>query len=268
MVTDKEALAINSELEEIYSIYTNPASVCSHKVTDLFLQKLLDANYIVKELQQRKVLVERAKSEKLSSSKTKLFGNEFFPAPLLPEQYRKSKGKTDKIAVRHDKKEAHNIQQISSSTFGEYENNYLIRLIPRAGDRSKQVHFTTDLLEKYFCLSPGDGILVQEMYPTGEIGEIEQRQIVFSQRNHNVKIELAGAALLDTNYPANPDTRPVLILKKVNPNLFVYMILLDGDEGYTAINNRLKSLPSGRALPYEVIDENTMFSLWNECPIT
>lgn len=268
LVTDKEALAINSELEEIYSIYTNPASVCSHKVTDLFLQKLLDANYIVKELQQRKVLVERAKSEKLSSSKTKLFGNEFFPAPLLPEQYRKSKGKTDKIAVSHDKKEAHNIQQISSSTFGEYENNYLIRLIPRAGDRSKQVHFTTDLLEKYFCLSPGDGILVQEMYPTGEIGEIEQRQIVFSQRNHNVKIELAGAALLDTNYPANPDTRPVLILKKVNPNLFVYMILLDGDEGYTAINNRLKSLPSGRALPYEVIDENTMFSLWNECPIT
>ncbi len=106
------------------------------------------------------------------------------------------------------------------------------------------------------------------MLSTGEVGEIEQRQVVFSQRNRNVKIELAGAALLDTNYPENPDTRPVLILKRVNANLFVYMIIMDGNDGYSAINSRLRSLPAGRSLPYEVIDESTMFSLWGDCPIT
>ena len=106
------------------------------------------------------------------------------------------------------------------------------------------------------------------MYPSGVIGEIEQRQVVFSQRNRNVKIELAGASVLDTDYPDNLDTRPVLVLKRVNANLFVYMLLLDGNDGYAAINERLKSLPTGRSLPYEVIDESTMFSLWPECPIT
>ena len=144
----------------------------------------------------------------------------------------------------------------------------MIRHVPKAGGRSKQVHFTVDLLDKYFCLKPGDGILVQEMFPSGVVGEIEQRQVVFSQRNRNGKIELAGASVLDTDYPENLDTRPVLILKRVNANLFVYMLLLEGNDGYTAINNRLRSLPTGRSLAYEVIDESTMFSLWSECPIT
>lgn len=81
-----------------------------------------------------------------------------------------------------------------------------------------------------------------QMLASGAVGEIEHRQVVFSQRNRNVKIELAGASMLDTNYPANPETRPVLILKRVNANLFVYMILLAGNEGYDAINTRLKAL--------------------------
>ena len=105
------------------------------------------------------------------------------------------------------------------------------------------------------------------MFPSGKVGEIEPRQIVFSQRNRNVKIELSGAANLNTNYPANTEKRPVLILKRVNPNLFVYMILMEGNAGYLSINNRLKNQSAGRSLPYEVIDESTMFSLWNDCPI-
>lgn len=164
--------------------------------------------------------------------------------------------------------ETKQVQRLAPSAVDKYQNNYLIRLVPRAGDRSKQVHFTVDLLENFFCLSPGDGILVQEMFSNGEVGEIEQRQVVFSKRNRNVKIELAGAAILDTNYPENPDTRPILILKRVNNNLFVYMIIMEGDDGYSTINSRLRSLPTGRSLPYEVIDENTMLSLWDNCPIT
>ena len=246
------------------STYTDADSVCSRKLDDAFLEELISGGYVVKEIQQRKALAESARQARSIVRKTKLFGNEVFPAPALPEQFRKSKAaKTDAKKSPTPKKPI----QVESTKVSKEDNTYLIRLVPRAGNRSKQVHFTVDLLEKYFCLKPGDGILVQEMLASGAVGEIEHRQVVFSQRNRNVKIELAGASMLDTNYPANPETRPVLILKKVNANLFVYMILLAGNEGYDAINTRLKALPAGRSLPYEVIDESTMFSLWDNCPI-
>jgi len=259
-----EALKTNNVLENIYSTYTSAESVCCHKLDLEFLDKLISDGYVVKEIQQRKTLVEISKQNRSTERKNRLFGNEVFPAPALPEQYRKNKTKKPKTKSENVKKKP---IQVDIASVNQTECNYLIRLVPKAGDRSKQVHFTIDLLEKYFCLSPGDGILVQEMFPSGDVGEIEHRQIVFSQRNRNVKIELAGASMLDTSYPPDPETRPVLILKRVNANLFVYMILLDGNEGYSAINARLKSLPAGRSLPHEVIDESTMFSLWDNCPI-
>ena len=262
-ISGSEATSTNSELEAIYHTYTDPDSVCSHVITDEFLALLFEQNYVVKEIQQRKTLVEAAKRTRMAPAKDRLFGNEVFPAPSLPAEFRRARaGRPSPVPKKKS------VQQIPPAIAENYENNYLIRHVPKAGGRSKQVHFTVDLLEKYFCLSPGDGILVQEMFPSGVVGEIEQRQVVFSQRNRNVKIELAGASVLDTDYPENLNTRPVLILKRVNANLFVYMLLLDGNDGYTAINDRLKRLPTGRSLPYEVIDESTMFSLWPECPIT
>lgn len=220
-LSGEEAHEENETLSGIYSTYTDADSVCSRKLDDAFLEELISGGYVVKEIQQRKALAESARQARSIVRKTKLFGNEVFPAPALPEQFRKSKAaKTDAKKSPTPKKPI----QVESTKVSKEDNTYLIRLVPRAGNRSKQVHFTVDLLEKYFCLKPGDGILVQEMLASGAVGEIEHRQVVFSQRNRNVKIELAGASMLDTNYPANPETRPVLILKKVNANLFVYMI--------------------------------------------
>lgn len=262
-IEGSEAEAINKELESIYSTYANQNSVCSHVVSDDFLSQLLENNYVVREIQQRKALAEAAITTRATTKKDKLFGDEFFPAPLLPDEFRKVKKSIPAVP-----KEKKIVQQNKPGSADKYEKNYLIRHVPKAGGRSKQVHFTIDLLNEFFCLKPGEGILVQEMFPSGKVGKIEQRQIVFSQRNRNVKIELAGAAVLDTNYPENIEKRPVLVLKRVNANLFVYMLLLDGDDGYSGINKRLKSIPTGRSLAYEVIDEGTMFSLWNNCPIT
>ena len=262
-----QAKLVNDELEKIYSVYANQGSACCHEINPTFLTELLEQNYVVREIQQRKALAEYAQRAKKAITKERLFGNEIFPAPALPDEYRKTRAK--KTPKKEEpKKPIQEALPIVTARDDRYTNNYLIRLVPKAGDRSKQVHFTVDLLERFFCLTPGDGILVQEMLSTGEVGEIEQRQVVFSKRNKNVKIELAGASMLDTNYPSDPENRPVLILKRVNDNLFVYMIILKGNDGYDAINEHLKSLPTGRALPYEVIDELTMFSLWSECPIT
>lgn len=254
-----DACEKNSSLQRIYTTYSNPASACCHKLSKSFLDELLSNGYVTKELQQRKAFAEAIKQG--AAHKNKLFGNESFSAPTLSKQY--SNDDLDPTNSSNRQKVLRNTPNVECAN----DNSYLIRLIPRAGNRSKQVHFTVDLLEKYFCLTQGDSIMVQEMNPLGKVGEIEHRTIVFSQRNRNVKIELAGASILDTQYPVNPETRPVLIIKRVNTNLFVYMILLDGNEGYASINNHLKTISTGKSLPYEVIDENTMFSLWHDCPI-
>lgn len=252
----EDAVASNNRLNDIYSMYSNLESPCSKKLDAKLLEELMDNGYVVEEIRQRKTLIESIKNRK-RSRKNKLFGNEDVRIPSVSG--------TELYDASRNKRQAVIDTDFENKT--EDDNAYLIRLVPRAGNRSKQVHFTVDLLEKYFVLKPGDKIYVQEMKATGEFGEIEERQIVFSQRNRNVKVELAGAAILDECYPENIETRPVLILKRVNSKLFVYMLLLDGNEGYSAINNRLKLIDCGRSLPYEVIDEETMFSLWDDCPI-
>lgn len=261
-----EALSANAELDAIYSTYTNSNSACCHEADPTFINQLLNNNYVIKEIEQRKALAETVEQHKKTTTSEKLFGNESFSAPSLPDEFKKEENAYSEKAITIPKS-VMPTTSISSFNENDYENNYLIRLVPKAGDRSKQVHFTVDLLNKYFCLTPGDSILVQEMLPSGKVCEIEQRTIVFSQRNRNVKIELAGASMLDYNYPSDTEKRPVLILKRVNSNLFVYMIILEGNDGYDTINTRLKGISTGRSLPYEVIDESTMFSLWPNCPI-
>lgn len=261
-----QALSSNAELDAIYSTYANQNSVCCHEADSTFLNQLLNNNYVIKEIEQRKALAETVKRNKKTTISQKLFGNESFSAPSLPDEFKKEETAHSEKTITNPKSVLP-ITPISPLNENDYENNYLIRLVPKAGDRSKQVHFTIDLLNKYFRLTPGDSILVQEMLPSGKVCEIEQRTIVFSQRNHNVKIELAGASMLDYNYPSDTEKRPILILKRVNSNLFVYMIIFEGNDGYNTINTRLKSISTGRSLPYEVIDESTMFSLWSDCPI-
>lgn len=262
-----EALSANTELDAIYSRYTSPNSTCCRKADPTFLTQLLNENYVVKETEQRKVLAETVKQHKKTTTSKKLFGSDIFCAPSLTVNFKERETAHSEKASTVPKPVIPSMPISSCNEYG-YENNYLIRLVPKAGNRSKQVHFTVDLLNKYFCLTPGNSILVQEMLPSGKVCEIEQRTIVFSQRNRNVKIELAGASMLDYNYPSDTEKRPVLILKRVNSNIFVYMIILEGNDGYNTINSRLKGISTGRSLPYEVIDESTMFSLWPNCPIT
>ena len=145
-LSGEEAHEENETLSGIYSTYTDADSVCSRKLDDAFLEELISGGYVVKEIQQRKALAESAKQARSIVRKTKLFGNEVFPAPALPEQFRKSK------AAKPDAKKSPTPKkpiQVESTKVSKEDNTYLIRLVPRAGDRSKQVHFTVDLLEKY-----------------------------------------------------------------------------------------------------------------------
>ena len=247
-------------LNSIFDCYSDSSSTCCRRVDLALINELYQNGYIEKEIDQKKrVLKERTTSQNTQSKC--IFGREVFKAPPLPVVT------TAKTATNTQN------QPRAMSTFptpiaqpiGSKE--YLIRHVPKAGGRSKQVHFTIDLLNNFFGLKQGDPIILQEVKHNGTVSPIENHQVVFSQSNHNVKIEMYGAAILDTQYPADPNKRPILIVKHISNNFFTYTLLLDGDAGYSPINSRLSSLPTGRALANELIDESTMFSLWPTCPI-
>lgn len=258
----EQALIETQKLNELYTSYIESSTTCCQKIDIDFINRLLKYGYVYKELQLRKELIKKKSnttSAKPIAKRETLFGKEVFTAPALPAEYKSTK------ATSIPKTEPP--KQVSSNMCDSIEKEYLIRFIPGAGKRSKQVHFTIDLLKHYFMLEPGDSILLQEMYPSGKVNTLEHRQIVFSSANSNVKIEMRGAGILDTNYPKNLNKRPILVVKKINSNLFTYMLLMDGNDGYDSINAHLKTLPKGRSLQYEVIDESKMFDLWEECPL-
>ncbi len=264
-VSGKDSTQISVNLETIFNDYVSNSSCCK-LVDDNLLSSLLDNGYIVKELQLRKEFVQKALSERSKHhSKNHLFGKEVFSAPSLPAEY--STVQSNITAQRKSDQSGSSKQHLSAAEIIE-EKDYLIRFIPAAGNRAKQVHFTIDLLKNYFMLNVGDSVLFQEMFPSGTVGQLEHRQIVFSQANKNVKIELSGAEILNTHYPTDLNKRPILVVKRVNSNLFTYMLLMDGNNGYDSINSHLKTLPKGRSLAYEVLDEATMFTLWDTCPLT
>lgn len=261
------------KLNDIFNSYTNTASTCCQKVDTAFINQLLEYGYVIKELQLRKALIKSKSTSEANDSKSKpsLFGKEVFSAPSLSAEYKTSKSSSATPPKPTDTAATPQItlpKQLSVEKITTAEKDYLIRFIPGASNRSKQVHFTIDLLKNYFMLEPGDSILLQEMYPSGEVNTLEHRQIVFSHANSNVKIEIKGAGILNTNYPKDLEKRPILVVKRINANLFAYMLLMSGDDGYDNINSHLKALPKGRSLQYEVIDENTIFTLWDNCPLT
>lgn len=248
--TGSEAEEQLSHLDHILESYSDKDSTCVKLMTKELLEELLQNGYVEKEIEQRK----RSASEREKRTGKKIFGSESFTAPS--SNVKKSKSKPPKSASSK-----------TTATTIQIPKEYLIRQVPKAGGRSKQVHFTIDLLNNYFMLNRGDSIIVQEMHADGSVSEIEKHQVVLSSRNHNVKIEMNGCSILDTNYPTDPNKRPILVVKHISSNMFTYTLLMSGDDGYDAINTRLSSLPKGRSLPSEVIDELTMFDLWPNCPI-
>lgn len=257
-LNDENALDAINKLEETFSKYVDSKECCIELNEDI-LCKLLENGYVFKEVDYKKAFgkaIRETKSNKRGTKSSPMFGKERFYAPALSSEKKEHKSK--------------NISSVKTEIPSQdiiIPKDYLIRLVPKAGNRSKQVHFTKSLLENYFCLEAGDTVLMQEILPNGTPQEIEHRQVVLSQKNKNVKIELAGASILDDEYPTNEETRPVLIIKRINPSLFIYMVLLPNNQGYDKINEHLLEKPKGKALPDDLIDEETMISLWDKCPL-
>lgn len=78
LLIGEEAQKENMVFSNIYSTYTDEKSACSHRLDEEFLEKLISSGYVVKELQQRKVLAERAKQARSTVQKTNYLGAKCF----------------------------------------------------------------------------------------------------------------------------------------------------------------------------------------------
>lgn len=154
----------------------------------------------------------------------------------------------------------------SSSIETTNDMQFLIRYIPKAGDRTQQVHFTLKLCSEYFNKNPDEQLKIQQVYSIYKTGPIEHRKIVYSEKNKNVKIEVSGAKGLHNNYSTS--FRPILIFKKVANDFFEYTILNEGSPQYFALKQHLDMLDwHEKSLQYDVVDSKVLYELWPNCPL-
>lgn len=247
---------IEEEFLRMFGVYSNTASPCCKLANNSLIDVLLERHYIQREQVLARQRIAEATRQRLRQPGITIFGRDAVVAlpriPVAPER-----------AVPHTSAEITPVEEPFVS-----DMSYLIRHVPRAGGRSMQVHFTMDILRNYFNLTPGDLLNLQQIDDIYTPHPIENRRVVYSQRNRNVKIEVAAASILNDNYPEDESKRPILVFKRVNPSLFEYMLLQDGDEGYDELNERLLGLHwRHRSLPYEVVDADTMLTIWENCPM-
>jgi len=148
-------------------------------------------------------------------------------------------------------------------TRGALPGMVLIRYIPRAAGRVAQVHFTREIVERYFRLQLGtkEIIRIQRKQLGKRFGKTERRTLVYSIRNKNPKIEVEGAKVLEGNYPTAG--RPIIIFQALINSRHRYMIRLPGDEGYMELARVLANEPrKHRALPYKITDVNFLKQVW------
>lgn len=149
-----------------------------------------------------------------------------------------------------------------------FDNTILIRKVPKAGGRTSQVHFTRDIVEDYFGFTVGESRQLRfRQFRSDHLEQIENRPLVYSDVNKNPKIELRGARILSSSYPES-GSRPLLVFEKVEKNLFHYMLLLPGDDGFQELTSHLDQVPRhGRALKYEITSKSDLYSIWPEYPM-
>lgn len=251
LFSNYEASTISSEdntsVSTLFENYSNTLSPCCKKLTVNLIDLLLEKKYIQKEKNLLRQKLAELNNQHRRSSEDILFGRDHVSIPAAISRSR--------------------VPAIRDNIINT-DRNYLIRFIPKAGNRSQQIHFTMDILKNFFCKNAGDHLRIQQIIDIFNPKPIEERQIVLSQRNRNVKLEVSAAEELNYNYPADNSKRPILLFKKVTPDFFEYILIKDGNPGYTVLNSHLNQLNWGKkSLPYEILDTGSLLSIWEDCPL-
>lgn len=142
----------------------------------------------------------------------------------------------------------------------------LIAEVPDAGGRWSQSHLNAAVVQQYFRVTD---LTTQRTYLThvdaaGVRGEEKIRQIVYSTRNKNYKVEISAAKGKD--YPAAG--HPMLIFRERQVRCFDYMLLMPGDAGYDKTVALSQGLPRlGNGFRRSITDLPTLARAWPGCPL-
>jgi HKD family nuclease len=146
---------------------------------------------------------------------------------------------------------------------GALPDAVVIRYIPRASGRVAQVHFTREIIERFYRLPLGSRelIILQQRQPSERPKKIERRTLIYSIHNKNPKIELDGAKILVGNYPTLG--RPIVVLHALGSGRYRYMLRLPAEAGYRELADVLDREPRrGLALPFKITDADTLREIW------
>jgi hypothetical protein len=68
------------------------------------------------------------------------------------------------------------------------------------------------------------------------------------------------------DYPASGE-RPILIFEEVGVDLFRYLLLMPGDDGFDKITAYLATLPKRQSLPGEIATVDSLLKVWPSYPV-
>ena len=156
--------------------------------------------------------------------------------------------------------QAHEIPETGVADLNEL---LLVAQIPSAGNRWSQVHYSAQIIDEYFKAKSGDRIFLREHDGT----RVEERSVIYSERNMNYKIEL-GAAKSAGEYPVGRP--PVVIFRREGTGQrFRYVLLMPADEGHAEMTALAKAKfegPSGHSARV-LVPRNNVLTTWPECPL-
>lgn len=255
---------LSQSFNEMFEQYSDISNHCCKQCSRAMIDLLLKNGYIEHEKALAQKSVDEAKRNREIAKRANIFGKDLvISTPHIPAPKSEKSDTTSNSTAANISTADFTAERVS-----EGDMDYLVRHVPKAGDRCQQVHFTMDILKKYFKLNPGDELMLQQMDDIYTPHDIENRRIVLSKRNGNAKIEVRAAEILNSHYPVDENKRPILVFKRMGTTMFKYLFLLEGSPGYDIMNQRLLSLPwKHRSLRYEIMSTDIMLSLWDDCPL-
>jgi hypothetical protein len=156
-------------------------------------------------------------------------------------------------------------------TDADLDELMLVSFVPRAGQGPKarwsQVHLSADIARDFFDAEPDEHPEIQLRNAEG--GAVEDRRIVYSAGNKNVKIEVGAAreAARAVGYPT--EGRPVVLFRREGMNRYRYLLLMPGDPGHAEMTQLAEDefVPSRNQLPRVVTPRSHVLARWPDCPL-
>lgn len=183
------------------------------------------------------------------------------PSVTLPAKYRQPHDEdVDDESIQQPDEEAE-ITEEPARGGAHAPEIILVKYVPKASARTSQVHFTLDNMRNYFRLEASQSIRLQQRQIGEEPRPVEYRQLVLSEVNKNAKIEVEGAKVLIRGYPKGKD-RPILIFRRIEDDLFEYMLLMPGKSGFAPVSAYLNTLPTKRSLASSTLSLEEIRQIW------